>query len=181
MKNLKTHFRFPLNLALFHVSLSILLFLGACQVKEKKCRECPSNNSINYEVNPHANDDQTTMNINSYEDYLKAKKQMVDVIQEIKRIYNRDSLYMDDTDFANFSKQLDKSQRIWEIYRKTQMELRFPARDEGGSSAPMCENAYQTVLVKQRIADLSYWLRGVEKGDICSGTILPEDQLSELK
>ncbi|MEP6513679.1 MAG: lysozyme inhibitor LprI family protein [Parafilimonas sp.] len=65
------------------------------------------------------------------------------------------------------------AQRIWIQFRDAQMDMKYPERETGyyGSIQPLCWYSYKENLTKNRIDFLNEWMKGVQEGDACSGSI----------
>ncbi|MFH2140878.1 MAG: lysozyme inhibitor LprI family protein [Bacteroidota bacterium] len=107
---------------------------------------------------------QTDMNIESYETYNKADKELNYVYQKVLVKYQTDTAFI---------KNLRISQRNWIVYRDSELKMKYPEREQGyfGTMQPMCENDYLTELTKERIRTLNLWLTGAKPEDDCSGSI----------
>ncbi|VAW72362.1 hypothetical protein MNBD_GAMMA12-1750 [hydrothermal vent metagenome] len=73
-----------------------------------------------------------------------------------------------------FLAKLKISQLAWIKLRDANMNMQFPAKNkrlEYGSVYPMCSSLVEKKIVLRRIVYLKQWLKGVEEGDVCSGSI----------
>ncbi|MDO3388733.1 lysozyme inhibitor LprI family protein [Gilvimarinus sp. SDUM040013] len=93
-----------------------------------------------------------------------ARERLEHTVTMLKQAYRDDEVFI---------KALMRSQLLFEKSLEADTYLKYPNRDPNayGSVYPMCQNAYQTGLIEQRIAFLQQWLDGVEEGDVCSGSI----------
>lgn len=90
---------------------------------------------------------------------------------ELNRIYQQIlKNYQSDTAFiAN----LKISQRIWIRFRDAELNMKFPDRDAGyyGSIYPECKALYLEELTRARTKTLLVWLKGIEEGELCRGSV----------
>jgi uncharacterized protein YecT (DUF1311 family) len=107
---------------------------------------------------------QYEMNMETYNSYLKAEKQMQNVISEIEENYAND---------REFIKALHTSQKKWIEYRDAYMTMRFPNDRRYGSAHPMCINNIAKDLVQRRVIQLQSWLFLYTETDMCNGTMEP--------
>lgn len=73
-----------------------------------------------------------------------------------------------------FLKKLYDSQRIWEMFRNAELEMKFPEEDNDtyyGSIYEECAALYLIELTKERTKKLRIWLDGLAEGDVCSGSV----------
>lgn len=108
---------------------------------------------------------QDQMHQEAREAYRKADLELNEVYQKILVEYQSDTLFID---------QLKKTQRIWISYRDAELEMKFPAENkqaEYGSAYPLCAFLFLTELTQERTEKLSVWLRGIEEGEICAGSV----------
>ncbi len=109
----------------------------------------------------------TQLEMNRYAgaSYQLADAELNRVYKLIRRQYKKN---------PKFLAKLVISQRAWIKLRDANMEMHFPAvnkRLEYGSVYPMCSSLVEKKIVLQRIIYLKQWLKGVEEGDVCSGSI----------
>jgi len=98
-------------------------------------------------------------------DYESADSELNRVYNEIKRVYS---------DEPEFLEKMKSSQLAWIKLRDADLEMYFPKekkRFEYGSVFPMCASGIKTRITIQRIEFLKQWLKGVEEGDVCSGSV----------
>ncbi len=92
--------------------------------------------------------------------------------KELNRVYKQiNESYKDD---RKFIEKLTIAQRAWIAFRDAELEMKYPGEDKQsayGSSYSMCANMYMSHLTIQRIETLKHWLKGVEEGDVCAGSM----------
>lgn len=76
-----------------------------------------------------------------------------------------------------FIDRLRKAQRAWVTLRDAQLEMKYPHGEEAGSVEPMCYALYKAELTEQRSKELRQWLKGIEEGDVCCGSIKTPEEL----
>jgi len=111
---------------------------------------------------------QNDLNEKAQKDYQKADKELNAVYQKILKDYNQDTVFI---------KNLINAQRIWLQFRDAEMKAKYPDREEGyyGSVQPMCWSIYKTELTDDRTKTLKVWLKGIEEGNVCSGSVKPKN------
>jgi uncharacterized protein YecT (DUF1311 family) len=82
--------------------------------------------------------------------------------------------YADKTVFID---RLRKAQRAWVTFRDAQLEMKFPSGEAAGSVEPMCYSLYKAELTEKRSNELREWLKGIEEGDVCCGSIKTPEEL----
>ncbi|VXB97366.1 conserved exported hypothetical protein [Flavobacterium sp. 9AF] len=108
---------------------------------------------------------QSEMNEEENQKYLQADKELNEVYLKIMKEYKHD---------VEFIANLKISQNYWIKFRDAEMNAIFPKKDKMlnyGSVFPMCWSIQLTKLTKERTETLKKWLKGVEEGDLCSGSI----------
>jgi uncharacterized protein YecT (DUF1311 family) len=107
---------------------------------------------------------QWDMTMESDRDFKKADKELNVVYQKILTKYAKNT---------EFIKALRESERLWVKFRSAEIIMRFPRMDTKyyGSVYPMCANVIAEEITKKRIAELKQWLKPVEDGEVCSGSI----------
>lgn len=108
---------------------------------------------------------QAEMNIESYNNFKKADKELNLVYDKILKKYSNDKLFI---------KKLKISQNLWIKFRDAEAEAKFPAEDakfEYGTIFPVCYNSFLEDLTKKRITELKEWLFGYDDGNVCNGSI----------
>ncbi|MGH6636322.1 MAG: lysozyme inhibitor LprI family protein [Gammaproteobacteria bacterium] len=106
---------------------------------------------------------QLEMNTNACAEYKRADEKLNAVYQQVLREHKDDPL---------LAAKLKEAQRAWLKFRDAELAAIFPASNEQteyGSVYPMCNCMELTVLVNQRIEQLSGWL-SAEEGDVCRGS-----------
>lgn len=92
--------------------------------------------------------------------------------KELNRVFNEvKALYSDN---PKFLQNLKTSQLAWIKLRDADLELYYPEenkRVQYGSAYPMCASSRKTEITIQRIEFLKQWVKGLEEGDLCSGSI----------
>ena len=109
---------------------------------------------------------QTQLEINqqAYEEYKKVDKLLNDSYNKILKKYSKNPIFI-----AN----LKTAQRAWIKFRDAQVAAKYPREPVGryGSMQAYCESNYLAELTQKRAKELEEWLKPVEEGDGCSGTI----------
>lgn len=107
---------------------------------------------------------QLSMNEDAAASYRKADKELNTTYNKVLKEYKSD---------VPFIKNLKVSQNIWIKFRDAEMKTKYPDREPGyyGSIQPTCWYNYLAELTKKRTKDLKVWLKGVEEGDSCAGSI----------
>ena len=105
---------------------------------------------------------QTELQIDAFNSYKKADKELNRVYQAIISEYSEDSVFIEN---------LIISQRIWIQFRDAEFKMKYPDNVEYGSVQEMCEAMYLEKLTKERIKTLNVWLKGLEEGEVCSGSV----------
>jgi len=108
---------------------------------------------------------QSEMNIDSYESYEEADKELNSIYQKILIEYNSNN---------QFIEKLKKAQRIWISYRDAELEMKFPIKEKRmnyGNLYPMCRSHYLKSITTERIKKLRVWLDGIEEGEVCIGSV----------
>ncbi|MFD2562787.1 lysozyme inhibitor LprI family protein [Aquimarina rubra] len=107
---------------------------------------------------------QTDMNKQAYQDFLEVDAKLNAAYQRILSDYREDSLFISN---------LKKTQRLWTQFRDSELAMKYPDRGTlyYGTSHSMCISNYLIELTEKRIETLVPWVKGVEEGDMCSGSI----------
>ncbi|WP_084274310.1 lysozyme inhibitor LprI family protein [Crocinitomix catalasitica] len=107
---------------------------------------------------------QAEMNAEAYEEYSESDKLLNDVYKVILSKYKTDTLFITN---------LKKSQRLWVKFRDAEMEMKYPdySEENYGSVQPTCRALYLKELTDQRVETLKVWVRGIEEGDVCTGSV----------
>jgi len=98
-------------------------------------------------------------------DYRKVEIRLNTVYQEILVEYSSDSIFIE---------RLKDSQRIWHLYRDSELEMKYPKENkllEYGTIYSTCACQTLIELTEVRIKKLQRWLDGVEEGEVCAGSI----------
>lgn len=94
------------------------------------------------------------------------------IYQEIRRLYAEDETFLE---------KLKQSQMAWIKLRDADLELEYPSSDPQaayGSVLPMCLAGHKAYLTWQRVDFLKRWIEGSEEGDVCSGSVMGQSQLT---
>ena len=168
--------------------LSTLLLISACSSPTKKCpkaipapkdeRTLEEERAPQFTIGDH--DDQATINMNAYDETQYWKGKMNQRLAKIRSIYEKADWYEPRLKVL-FFKNLEASQKAFNIYVKAQVELEYPKDEWTGSAIPMCINLTYTKYYKQRYFDLELWQKGIPKGEMCGGTALTQYELGEMK
>ena len=168
--------------------LSTILLMSACTSSHKKCpkaipapkdeRTLEEERAPKFTIGDH--DDQATINMKSYDETQYWKGKMNQRLAKIRSIYEKADWYEPRLKVL-FFKNLEVSQKAFDIYVKAQVELEYPEDEWTGSGIPMCINSSYTKYYKQRYFDLELWEKGTAKGQMCGGTALTQYELGEMK
>lgn len=104
------------------------------------------------------------MTMESDREFKKADKELNVVYQKILIKYAKNTAFI---------KALRESQRLWIKFRLAELTMRFPemGTKDYGSAYPMCANIIAEEITKKRITQVKQWLKPVEDGDVCSGSM----------
>ena len=108
---------------------------------------------------------QLDYNERAYAKYYEADSALNAVYQQVKAEYKEDTLFI---------KSLKISQRLWIKLRDADLTMRFPKEDKSfnyGSIFPFCYTNLKRESTEARTKVLMLWLKGIEEGDICSGSV----------
>ena len=162
--------------------------MSACTSSHKKCpKEIPApkdertleeERAPKFTIGDH--DDQATVNMKSYDETQYWKGKMNQRLAKIRSIYEKADWYEPRLKVL-FFKNLEASQKAFDIYVKAQVELEYLEDEWTGSGIPMCINSSYTKYYKQRYFDLELWEKGTAKGQMCGGTALTQYELGEMK
>ena len=134
--------------------ISIIIFLLAYTGYSSAAEECLEEAFTQMEMNRCAG--------LSFE---AADKELNRVFAEIKVLYS---------DNSRFLENLKASQLAWIKLRDADLELYYPEKNKRvqyGSAYPMCSSSRKTEITIQRIEFLKQWVKGIEEGGLCSGSI----------
>ena len=165
------------------ILIASVIFIAACTQEKSVSNEVEivtENDGIIYtmpdynrigikEEQFNGNQSQAGMTNDSYDYNLEVKKRLETVLDSIK-FYKKNETYYSEAEKEQFYLQLEKTQKLWDEYELSMLELKFPSNIDGGSSQGMCINSYLTTLKENRIRVLNQWLMGGPQGDVCSGT-----------
>jgi hypothetical protein len=170
------------------IFISFLVLTTACTTPPKKCpkaipapkdeRTLEEEQAPEFKIGEH--DDQATINMKSYDETQYWKGKMNQRLAKIRSIYEKADWYEPRLKVL-FFKNLEASQKAFDIYVKAQVELEYPEDEWTGSGIPMCINSSYTKYYKQRYFDLEVWEKGTAKGQMCGGTALTQYELEEMK
>lgn len=168
--------------------LSALVVTTACNSPNKKCpkaipapkdeRTLEEERAPQFTIDEH--DDQTTINMKSYDETQYWKGKMNQRLAKIRSIYEKAAWY-EPKQKVLFFKNLEASQKAFETYIKAQVELAYPEEEWTGSGIPLCINSSYTKYYKQRYFELALWEKGTPDGEMCGGTALTQFELEEMK
>jgi uncharacterized protein YecT (DUF1311 family) len=117
---------------------------------------------------------QTGLNECAGADLAKADRELNRTYQLILEKYAKDSLFL---------QRLEQAQRAWLAFRDAEIEMKYPGANAReltaryGTVYPMCFASYKAELTEQRTRELSAWLKGIEEGDVCSGSVKTPEEL----
>ena len=167
----------------FLLILSFSVLSTACSSPAKKCpkvKQAIEETAPEFKIGP--DDDQATINMNSYEETQYWKQKMNARLKNIKKIYEKAD-WTDAQHKARFFKNLDASQKAFEAYLLAQVELQYPKAEEDewwGSGIPPCINLIYTQHDKSRYFELELWENGTPDGEMCGGSALTQFALEEM-
>lgn len=108
-------------------------------------------------------------------EHQAADEELKRVYKKIQEIYSGDSLFLE---------KLQRSQDAWVKFQDAQSAMKWPHADNDpmyyGSVFTMCANSYHAELILERVLQLKVWLKGIEEGDVCSGSVKRLEQLQEV-
>ena len=105
---------------------------------------------------------QLEMNQDARDDYKKAETELNSIYQQILKEYAADT---------SFISHLKAAERLWIKFRDAELSMKYPEAEYYGSVQPMCQANYLEQLTRDRIETLKVWVDGIEKGDVCSGSV----------
>jgi uncharacterized protein YecT (DUF1311 family) len=114
------------------------------------------------------------MHVEASDLFKKADDELNLVYQEILSEYQTDSIFI---------KRLKEVQMVWISFRDAELEMRFPIENKQlgyGSSYPVCALNYLTELTEKRIEHLKTWTKGIEEGEMCTGSVKLKSELKQL-
>lgn len=106
---------------------------------------------------------QADMNKQAYQEFKKADDELNRVYSQVLKKYKNDKIFIS---------KLQKAELAWIKFRDAEIEAIYPKEDKSfyGSVYPVCVNMDMTEITQQRIKELKLWLKGVQEGDVCSGS-----------
>ena len=119
---------------------------------------------------------QLDMNMSAIERLQQTEEIHQRVYDEIMAIYADDKI---------FTRQLREAQRAWIKFRDAHLRAMWPKMDSEnprrlyGSVFPMCLTGLQNEVTRARVEQLLIWRKGVQEGDVCSGTIANPDWIKK--
>lgn len=164
--------------------LSCCAVFGSCSSPAKKCPKVPATQQAKapeFEIEP--GDDQTTINMTSYEETQYWKGKMRARSAKIKQIYEKAD-WTDAQHKTRFFQNLEDAQKAFEDYLKAQVELQYPKAEEDewwGSGIPPCINLIYTQHYKSRYLELELWEKGTPDGEMCGGSALTQYEMEEMQ
>jgi uncharacterized protein YecT (DUF1311 family) len=111
---------------------------------------------------------QTELNECAGNSLVKADHELNRTYQQILKKYAKDTLFL---------QRLKRAQRAWMTFRDAELQMKFPSssvtdiKTRYGSVYPMCYANFKAELTERRNKELSVWLKGIEEGDVCSGSV----------
>jgi uncharacterized protein YecT (DUF1311 family) len=112
---------------------------------------------------------QSELNDRTGQSAAEAERELNKTYQSILKKY---------ADQPAFVGRMRLAQRAWLRFRDAQLEMRFPPSDQSGSAEPMCYAQYKAELTQERTQQLKPWLKGIEEGDVCAGSIKRPEEIS---
>lgn len=164
--------------------LSCFAIFAFCSSPAKKCPKVPVTQQAKApEFENEPGDDQTTINMTSYEETQYWKGKMTARLAKIKQIYEKAD-WIDAQHEARFFQNLEDAQKAFEDYLKAQVELQYPKAEEDewwGSGIPTCINLIYTQHYKSRYLELELWEKGTPDGEMCGGSALTQYEMEEMQ
>lgn len=164
------------------------LALAACTTPTIKCpktketkKALAEKQAPDFTTGP--NDNQTAINLTSYDETQYWKGKMTARLAKINQIYKKAD-WTDAQHKKRFIDNLEASQNAFEAYLKAQVELQYPKAEEDewwGSGVPPCINMIYTAHYKSRYLELELWEKGTPDGEMCGGSALTAYELEEMK
>lgn len=114
---------------------------------------------------PAAAQTQADINDQACGAYKQADAKLNSVYKQILAKYKAD---------AAFLASLRAAQRAWIAFRDAHLDAVYPEKDKQtayGSIYPVCACGVLADLTEARTQQLQVWLKGVEEGDVCSGSV----------
>jgi uncharacterized protein YecT (DUF1311 family) len=107
---------------------------------------------------------QAEMNKEAYAEFNESDKRLNEIYKTILLKYKTDTIFVEN---------LKKSQRIWIRFRNAEMEMKYPndPKKSYGSIYPTCRAFYLKEITDNRIKTLNIWVRGIEEGEVCLGSV----------
>ena len=108
---------------------------------------------------------QSDMSQDSCNEYKRIDRELNERYQQILKEYAGDAVFIT---------RMKEAQRAWLKFRDAHIESKFPKRDKRaayGSAYPMCNCSELIAITRQRVEQLSVWVKGIPEGDVCSGSI----------
>lgn len=107
---------------------------------------------------------QMAMNQEASGTFEQADQELNAVYQQILKRYSADTTFL---------AALRASQRIWITFRDAELKMKYPDRGANwyGSSHPMCVASYKAQLTRDRTETLQVWVKGIEEGEVCAGSV----------
>jgi uncharacterized protein YecT (DUF1311 family) len=105
---------------------------------------------------------------------VKADQKLNRTYQQILKKYAKDTLFL---------QRLKRAQRAWIFFRDAEVQMKYPTSSRAdvttqyGSVYPMCYASFKAELTERRTEELSVWLKGIEEGDLCSGSVKTPEEL----
>ncbi len=117
---------------------------------------------------------QTELNECAGNSLVKADQELNRTYQQIVKKYAKNTLFL---------QRLKRAQRAWMTFRDAELQMKFPTSGVAdltaryGSVYPMCYASFEAELTERRNKELSVWLKGIEEGDVCSGSVKTPGEL----
>ena len=107
---------------------------------------------------------QLQMNEEACRKFERADAELNQVYSKVLAEYKEDAVFI---------RKVKAAQRAWIAFRDAHVGSLYPEEDkrEYGSAYPMCACTAKSGLTVQRTDALKRWLKGVEEGDVCAGSI----------
>ena len=119
---------------------------------------------------------QLDLNAKATADFQAADAEMNQVYTKILLLYKND---------VPFIKSLRSAQRAWLVFRNAELDALYPVNPNEdrhliyGSVYPMCYANSKTELTRARTEQLRAWLKGVEEGEVCVGSVKLDRELKK--
>lgn len=108
---------------------------------------------------------QAEMNQEACQKYQDADSELNKVYKQILDEYKSEPVFIE---------KLKEAQRAWLVFRNAHLDSLYPEQNKiavYGTVYPMCRCIMLSEFTNQRTNELRKWIRGIEEGESCSGSI----------